>query len=284
MSCPSCGDRSKPPPGTGIRLRSFLFYFSPDSPYQKINPLTKLVVMVTVSTVAFIIENIYANLILLLVVCMGLAFAHISFGSFKKVIIAISGLLLIAALTHAFFSQIPDDIVYFNFPWGSYITERTIHYVTIFYLKFLAASLANLIFLCTTRETDLIVALRFLRLPYILCFMFALTLRLMSILLDDWWALIQAQRARGMDFEGSIIERLKKLQQIIFPLLTSTFKKIENTNYAILARGFTLSNVQRTRIRQLRWRFFDHFLLTLSIALLVVVIVAKYYYGYLSFR
>lgn len=269
-------------PIAATKVRSFLFYFSPDSPCQKINPLTKLITVLIVGTVAFIIENIYANLILLVIVCIGLAMARISSRFFKMALIGISGLLLVSTVAHALFSQIPGESVYLVFPWGTYITERTIHFVVIVYLRFLAASLITLIFLCTTRETDVVTALRFLRLPYAVCFVCSLSLRFISILVDDWWSIVQAQRARGMEFKGTLIARLKKLLGLSLPMITSAFRKINDSNHAILARGFTLSNVRRTQIRQLRWSTPDYILLTLLTILLMAVIIAKYY-GYLTF-
>lgn len=282
-TCCACGDK----PGLAAlgkvtRIRSFLFYFSPDSPLQRINSLTKLVMVVFLGTVAFMIENIYASLLLLSLVCGGLLLARIPGVFLKKIVMAMSGLLLIAALSHAFFSQVPGRITLFTLPWGSYFTERTFLFILTFYSRFLTASFISLIFLCTTREADVIVAMRFLRLPYVVCFTSALILRLISTLIDGWWVLVEAQRARGMEFSGSLIERMKRLSELASPLLANMFINIKKVDLALQARGFTLQTAHRTCFRHLKWTIYDYILLAAISALFILVAVDRYVYGYFS--
>jgi energy-coupling factor transporter transmembrane protein EcfT len=280
----ACGDEGGAAAlGGSTRIRSFLFYYSPDSPYQHINPLTKMVVVVCLGAVAFMIENVYVELVLLAFVCLGLVMARIPGESLKMIATAMSGLLLIAALSHALFSQVPGRITLFTLPWGTYFTERTLLFIITFYLRFLTASLVSLVFLCTTRESDVVVALRFLRLPYVVCFAAAFTLRLISTLIEGWWALVEAQRVRGMEFSGSLLVRMRRLSELASPLLADVFTKIREVDLALQARGFTVQTVHRTQIRRLRWNIYDYTLLTLTSALFVAVAVARYAYGYLSF-
>lgn len=280
-----CGDKARSATSGGrTRIRSFLFYFSPDSPLQRINSLTKIVMVVCLGAVAFMIEYIYASLVLLALVCVGLALARIPGVFLKRIIVAMSGLLLIAALSHAFFSQVPGRITFFTLPWGSYFTERTLLFIVTFYSRFLTASFISLIFLCTTREADVVVALRFLRLPYVVCFAAAFILRLISILIDAWWTLVEAQRARGMEFSGSLRERLKRLSELASPLLAIMFTKIGEVDLALQGRGFTLQAVPRTQVRHLRWNICDYVFLASTSALFIIVAIVRYAYDYLSFR
>ncbi len=280
----ACGDEGgSAASGGSTRIRSFLFYYSPDSPYQHINPLTKMVMVVCLGAVAFMIENVYVGLVLLALVCLGLAVARIPGVFLKRIVMAMSGLLLIAALSHALFSQVPGRITFFTLPWGTYFTERTLLFIITFYLRFLTASFISLVFLCTTREADVVVALRFLRLPYVVCFTAAFILRLISTLIEGWWALVEAQRARGMEFSGSLLVRLKRLSELASPLLADVFTKIREVDLALQARGFTVQAVHRTQVRRLRWNIYDYTLLALTSALFVAVAVARYAYGYLSF-
>jgi len=242
-----------------------------------------MVMVVCLGAVAFMIENIYASLVLLALVCVGLAVARIPGVFLKRIVVAMSGLLLIAALAHAFFSQVPGRITFFTLPWGAYFTERTLLFILTFYSRFLTASFISLIFLCTTREADVVVALRFLRLPFVICFAAAFILRLISTLIDDWWSLVEAQRARGMVFTGSLMNRLKRLSELAFPLLANMFTKIGEVDLALQARGFTVQPVHRTQVRHLRWNIYDYILLASTSTVFIVVAVARYVYGYLSF-
>jgi energy-coupling factor transporter transmembrane protein EcfT len=280
MTCVGCSAKhTTGGAGGATHVRSFLFYIPVDSPARRVNPLTKLIVVLLVSTVAFAVENPYVNVPLLIVVCVALALMGISFKSLKMIVLMMSGLLLVTTCAQLLFSTIPGEVRYMTFPWGTYVSERTLPYILLFYIRFLTASLVNLLFFCTTRESELMTALRTVRLPYIACFIVTFALRVMALLLDEWWAIVDAQRARGMDFQGSISERLDKLGRLLMLMLSSTLRRVDTASYALLARGFVIDAGPRTQLRSLTWNRYDVALLVPALSVSVALLVARYGFG-----
>jgi len=277
MTCVGCSANHRPSgAGGATHVRSFLFYVPVESPARRVNPLTKLIVVLLVSTLAFAIENPYVNVPLLIVVCVGLALMGISFKFLKLVVLMMSGLLLVTTLAQLSFSAIPGEVRYITFPWGTYVSERTLPYILLFYVRFLTASLVNLLFFCTTRESELMTALRTVRLPYIACFIVTFALRVMALLLDEWWAIVEAQRARGMDFQGSVSDKLHKLERLLVLMLSSTFRRVNMASYALLARGLVIDAGPRTQLRALAWSRYDVAVLVPVLSLSVALLVARY--------
>lgn len=158
---------------------------------------------------------------------------------------------MISARAYILFSKLPGKTIYLKFPWGTYVTEKTLLYIAIVYTRFLIACIANLIFLCTTREADIKSVFDFFHAPYLVTFIFVFSLRIMSILLTDWWNIVQAQRARGMDFEGSLSQKLKRLKELLLPMMVGVLTRMEQLNQAIIARGFLTPGVKRTQVRKI---------------------------------
>ena len=91
--------------------------------------------------------------------------------------------------------------------------------------------------------------------------MLSMSLRFVPTLMDDTTRIMNAQRARGVDFgEGSVVQKVKSIIPILIPLFASSFKRADALATAMEARGYQ-GSVGRSRYRQLRWKKED----TLSI-------------------
>ena len=58
-----------------------------------------------------------------------------------------------------------------------------------------------------------------------------------------------AQRARGLDSEGSLLKRMRSISPLVAPLVLGTFSEIEHRAIALELRGFHSRNVQ-TSLRE----------------------------------
>ena len=91
--------------------------------------------------------------------------------------------------------------------------------------------------------------------------MLSMSLRFVPTLMDDTTRIMNAERARGVDFgEGKIVQNVKSIIPILIPLFASSFKRADALATAMEARGYQ-GGVGRSRYRQLRWKKAD----TLSI-------------------
>ena len=69
--------------------------------------------------------------------------------------------------------------------------------------------------------------------------MLSLSLRFVPTLMDDTTRIMNAQKARGVDFgEGNIIQKVRSIIPILIPLFASSFKRADALAIAMEARGY----------------------------------------------
>ena len=105
--------------------------------------------------------------------------------------------------------------------------------------------------------------------------MLSLSLRFVPTLMDDTTRIMNAQRARGVDFgEGNLIERVKSVIPILIPLFASSFKRADALATAMEARGYQGGD-GRSKFRQLKWQGKDSISLMILIGLGILLFFLK---------
>ncbi len=232
--------------------RGYLFYVVEDSPAQKLNPITKLFVMLVVSIATFITVQYEIILGLLAITIVLVILSKIPISMIKKFVLALSGMATGFFVVNMLFSHIEGSTVYFDayvfkipyteLGWRIYITDVTIWWSTLVFLRTMVLVWVSLWFLIVTRDTDIIYALRRLGLPRGAAFTFALALRSVSMFYDDFITVVEAMKSKGFSFsEGGPITRLKKYGKTMFPLILLAMRRIEEFTRAIESRGFSIS-------------------------------------------
>ncbi len=108
-------------------------------------------------------------------------------------------------------------------------------------LRIDAFFLSGMVFLSTTRNEEMVHALRRLRIPYPACFAFSIALRLAPTFVGTGWAVRQAQSARGLDPDaGSIPERMRKAVPLLVPTFLSTIRMTGQLAMSLESKGFGL--------------------------------------------
>ena len=103
--------------------------------------------------------------------------------------------------------------------------------------------------------------------------MLSLSLRFVPTLMDDTMRIMNAQKARGVDFgEGNIIQKVRSIIPILIPLFASSFKRADALAIAMEARGYQGGD-GRTKYRRLSWNGRD----TLSIVAILALGVILFY-------
>lgn len=99
-----------------------------------------------------------------------------------------------------------------------------------------------------------------------------ISIRFIPLLLEEGVNLKKAQMARGADFEGNLVQRVKKTFPLLIPLFISSFRKADDLALALDARGFQ-SGEKRSSCLSLKFKR-DDYLFTAIIIL----------FSFLSFR
>ena len=119
--------------------------------------------------------------------------------------------------------------------------------------------------------------LKKLRLPvHELSMMMCIALRFIPTLIEETDKIMNAQKARGADFEsGSIIDRAKALIPVLVPLFIGAFRRADELATAMECRCYH-GGEGRTALHVLRYQAADFVVLAAFVALAAGLIVLKH--------
>jgi energy-coupling factor transport system permease protein len=118
--------------------------------------------------------------------------------------------------------------------------------------------------------------LKYLHFPvHALALIMSIALRFIPILTDETGKIMNAQKARGADFEsGGLIQRVKSMLPILFPLLISALRRADELGDAMEARCYSGSQV-RTKYKKLTFTWRDGVALFVGVVLLAGIILLR---------
>lgn len=92
-------------------------------------------------------------------------------------------------------------------------------------------------------------------------------------------SIMDAQRARGLDFsKGSLMKRSKNYVAVLAPAIVTSLRTAQALSLALLSRAYG-ARYDRTYLRELRMRASDYLALAVVISLFVLPALAKYVLG-----
>ena len=155
------------------------------------------------------------------------------------------------------------------------VTDKGLAQAGVIFCRFILIVVFSTILTLTTTPLSLADAVEKLLTPFKIIkvpaheigLMLSMSLRFVPTLMDDTIRIMNAQRARGVDFgEGNLLQKIRSFIPILIPLFASSFKRADALAIAMEARGYN-SGEGRSRYRQLKWQALD------SVAILSVVAV-----------
>ena len=109
--------------------------------------------------------------------------------------------------------------------------------------------------------------------------MMSLALRFIPILLEEANRIMQAQSARGADFEkGSLWKRMRAIVSILVPLLVSAIHRAYDLAMAMESRCYH-GGEHRTRMKPLDYRVSDYWIYVLLAVYLGLVFAITHFFG-----
>jgi len=252
--------------------------------FHKLSPQTKIIFTFLMSITALFIQMPLWNLVFLLAV--GIPVIWLKFklkvtSAVLKPFLRTAVVVTCAiAVSWLLFSGVGKPI--YKVYDGIYITDLSIPLAIAMALRLLSLLAITIILVVTTREVDIIAGMRKLRIPYFICLIFALALRFIPTLYDDYHTIVEAQMSRGLELEkGSLLERVKKLIVILVPWLITSFKRVSILANALDSRGF-IPLQPRSFYKEPRYSKADYVMIFLSFAVFILVLILRYYFGYLA--
>jgi energy-coupling factor transport system permease protein len=265
-----------------MRDVSFGQYYPSNSFVHKLDPRMKILFLVAYIVAVFLCKNFYALGACAAVFLLIAAFSGVPIKSLLRSVKAIVFLLLFTAVLNLFFYQGETVLV----SWGIIKITQEAVYFTIFLAArlFLLVLSSSVLTLTTTPValTDgiesLLTPLKWIRFPvHELALIMSIALRFIPILTDETGRIMNAQKARGADFEsGNMFKRIKAIIPILIPLLISAFRRADELGDAMDARCYTGSKI-RTKYKKLKFGWRDIVAFVLIAALIAGIVLLRMY-------
>ena len=246
-------------------------YIPGNSIIHRLDPRSKLVAMILLIIIAFWANNPITNLILFIATGIFVVLSEVPLSFFIKGLRSMFFLIAFTTLFQLFF--ISGGQVLFEMGFIK-ITSYGIEQAGIIFCRFVLIIFFSTLLTLTTMPLSLATAVESLLGPlkrfkvpvHEIGLMLSMSLRFVPTLMDDTIRIMNAQKARGVDFgEGNVIQKVKAMIPILIPLFATSLKRADSLATAMEARGYQGGN-GRSQYRQLNWMNRD------SIALLFVCV------------
>ncbi|MCM0582532.1 energy-coupling factor transporter transmembrane protein EcfT [Weissella diestrammenae] len=169
---------------------------------------------------------------------------------------------------------------------GDYaLTQEQLLYESIVALKYMVSLPMALLFLLTTNPSEFAAGLNKIGISYRVAYAFALTLRYIPDVQNEYQMISYAQQARGFDVGKSapIKQRITNAVRVVMPLVLSSFARIDEISRAMALRRFGLKK-RRTwyydqQFKRLDWAVLIGIIGIVSVALILVIYTGSRYYN-----
>ena len=265
-----------------MREVSFGQYYPTNSFVHKCDPRAKLLFLIAYIVAVFISPNFYALGACVAVFILIASFSGVKFSSLLRSVKAITFLLVFTAVLNLLFHS--GEKVLFSW-WIITITEEAVYFTIFLAVRLFLLVLSSAILTLTTTPvalTDgiesLLKPLKWIRFPvHELALIMSIALRFIPILTDETGRIMNAQKARGADFEtGGLIKRVKAVIPVLIPLLISAFRRADELGDAMDARCYAGSRV-RTKYKKLTFSWRDVLSAVVITVLIAGIILLRVY-------
>lgn len=253
-------------------------YIESDSILHQLDPRAKLISVFLFFFIVFQANSITDYILLILFIISLVWLSKVGIKFFWR---GISPMLIFIVLT-AFFQILftPEGHLYFEFLFLK-VTDKgiqgaitvTIRFIIIIGMSTLLSLTTNPLVLADAIE-KLLSPLRKINFPvHEIAMVFSIAMRFVPTILDETKLIMNAQRARGVDFNsGSLLQKFKSVIPILIPLFASALRRADELANAMESRGYR-GDINRTQYRQLNWQFKDTgAFITLSLFWLLIFI------------
>ena len=255
-------------------------YFPGNSPVHRLDPRTKLILLIVYIVALFMASGWIAYLIVFAFLAVTIAISTIPLKTIVKGMKPLVLILVFTGLLNIFFTTGEKVLLKFwiiTIYWEGivraiYMVLRILMLLTGTFLLTYTTSPISL----TDGLESLLNPLKKIHLPvHELAMMMCIALRFIPTLIEETSKIMSAQKARGADFEsGNLLQRVKALVPILVPLFISAFRRADELATAMECRCYQ-GGEGRTKMKLLRYKLGDYEAYGLGVCLLAAVILLR---------
>lgn len=235
---------------------------------QRLNPLTKLTFAICLSVSAFFADYIYAlgsfAVLLILAAVSGVVKKYV-LTLFKTLFLVIAIMFILQALFY------PGQEIIWQWKFLSIKQEGLSHAVSLS-TKLLVFGGSLLLFFQTTKVRDFVSVLEQRGLSPTFSYVILSTLQIIPQMEKRSKQIMDAQKTRGVETEGSLLSRAKAFLPTVGPLVLSSIVGTEERALTLEARAFS-APVKKVRLHVVADSSTDKWLRIVFITLLILFII-----------
>lgn len=254
-------------------------YYESNSFIHKLDPRTKLLLLVAIIVFIFISQNSFALSLVALLIFFSMLLSKVPLKMYLKNLKAVLPIIIFTMVINLFYNTTGDVLLSF---WKLTVTTGSVYRAIYMAARILLLIIASAELTYTTTPNDLTDAiekllspLRFIGLKnavHTLAMMMTIALRFIPTLIEETQKIMNAQKARGADLEnGKLIERIKALIPILIPLLISSVRRAYELAEAMECRCYN-GGEGRVRMKQLKYAKGDFISFTIVFIICAAVI------------
>ena len=250
-------------------MNGFLEYVPGDSLMHRLNPVVKLLGAIVFAVACFCTSNL-VFLACMLALALGISASCGMLRATTGLMKAVFVFSLLLAIIQVLFTPTGDVLV--TLPWGYIGTGSLIAALTTI-VRLEAAAIPLFLTFYVTKVSDMTnAAVKVLHVPYKYAFTFSSTVHFIPVFLNDMSGIMEAQTARGVEFDQvGIFKKIGLMVPLCVPLLVSSVRKTNSAAIAAEVRGFNL-RTRASGFKQYPFSGADIASLLLVIALLACAI------------
>ena len=257
-------------------------YFPGNSPVHRLDPRTKLIMLVVYIVALFTAKSWISYGICFAFLAVSIGISKIPVKSIVKGMKPLVFILIFTGVLNLFFTEGETVLVKV---WVITVTLEGLIRAILMVARILMLITATFLLTYTTSPislTDgleaLLGPLKKIKVPvHELSMMMCIALRFIPTLIEETDKIMSAQKARGADFEnGNLMQRVKALVPILVPLFISAFRRADELATAMECRCYQ-GGEGRTKMKLLRYHLGDLKAFGTGALLLVAVFVLSYF-------
>lgn len=275
-------------------------YHPADTPVHRLHPFTKLAFELAVFIIAAVFNQPLYLLALIAVDLALIALARVPLHKFRYMRVVAYVVLFLMFTQAIWFTSFGDFGGRSDFEWRTLfhlwpawapggprvpiVFEGALYGFSLG-LRLVAISLAFPLLIMATHPGDLVTALAGVRvgrwrIPPNLIFVFTSALRYVPTVSREFDHTIDAQRSRGVEFEGgNIVTQVRAAMPLFVPVLTSSLIRAQDLTIALETRAFGAVD-QRTFLREVNFRRRDSVVCLLLAVVTAACVIASWQFGY----
>jgi len=265
---------------------SFGQYYKTKSFVHSMDSRVKLLVLIAYLIAVFLVKNFYGFISVGLFIVFAVIFSRVPVVKVLKSLKSVLFLILFTVILNLLFFGANGGNVILTV--GSFkLTDKAVYYSAFMALRLILLVFGSSILTLTTTPVELtdgmeslLYPLKLIKFPvHELALIMSIALRFIPTIADETERVINAQKARGGNFDtGGPISRIKAMIPVLIPLLTGSFRRAEELGDAMDARCYNGSK-NRTRYKVMKLSYRDLVGVLFYGAVLAAVIVLNAEFG-----